>query len=94
MKENVYNDYEKLAGPLREDFDEGQIERIYKVLCDMPTLNINMSVSGQLHEDSDAMQHVKIPATKDDWISIHLNQVNIIASTIRINNLYSNRIFH
>lgn len=87
LKENIYRDYEKLAGPLREDFDEGQIERIYKVLCDMPTLNINMSVIGQLHEDTDAMQHVKIPTTKDDWISIHQNQVNIIASTVMIGHL-------
>lgn len=81
LKENVYKNYEKLAGPLREDFDEGQIERIYKVLCDMPTLNINLSVIGQLHEHNDAVQHVKMPTTKTDWISIHPNQVNIIAST-------------
>lgn len=31
LKESVYQNYEKLAGPLREDFDEGQIERIFKV---------------------------------------------------------------
>lgn len=77
LKKNVYRDYEKLAEPLREDFDEEQIERIYKVLCDMPTLNINMSVIGQLNEDNDAIQQVKIPTTKNDWISIHQNQVNI-----------------
>lgn len=31
LKESVFQNYEKLAKPLREDFEEGQIERIYKV---------------------------------------------------------------
>lgn len=31
LKESVCKDYERLAGPLREDFDEGEIERIYRV---------------------------------------------------------------
>lgn len=31
LKESVYRNYEKLAAPLREDFEEGQIERIFKV---------------------------------------------------------------
>lgn len=31
LKESVYQNYDKLAAPLREDFDEGQIERIFKV---------------------------------------------------------------
>lgn len=31
LKESVFQNYDNLAAPLREDFDEGQIERIFKV---------------------------------------------------------------
>lgn len=111
LKESVFQNYEKLAGPLREDFEEGQIERIFKVtevvsvkilfikflrkndfitlflyfnliglciyqvLCDMPTLEIDLYVMGQLKDENDLLQRVKLPSTKDDWIQIHQNQV-------------------
>lgn len=39
LKENVCQKYEKLAGPLRDDFDEGEIERIYKVYNDLHFLH-------------------------------------------------------
>lgn len=44
----------------------------------MPSLDINFSVIGPLHQNNDAVQHVKIPLTKDDWIPIHQNEVQQI----------------
>lgn len=75
LKESVFQKYEKLADPLREDFDETQIERIYQVLCDMPTLDVDLCVVGALNDDSDAVQRVTVPMTKNDWIQIHQNEV-------------------
>lgn len=75
LKENVFQKYDKLAGPLREDFEETQIERIYQVLCDMPTLDVGLCVIGQLNDDSDAVQKINVPMTKDNWIKIHQNEV-------------------
>lgn len=75
LKENVFQKYEKLAGPLREDFEETQIERIYQVLCDMPTLDVGLCVIGQQNDESDAVQKITVPMKKDDWIKIHQSEV-------------------
>lgn len=75
LKENVFQKYEKLAGPLREDFEEGQIERIYQVILDMPTLNVDLCVIGQLIDESNAVRRVTVPMIKNDWIQIHQNEV-------------------
>lgn len=82
LKESVYQNYEKLAGPLREDFEEGQIERIFKVVCDMPTLEIELYVIGQLNDETDVLQRVKMPTTKNDWIQIHQNEVYFVITHV------------
>jgi len=74
LKYACSNKYEQLAGPLREAFEEPQIENIFKVLCDMPTLNISIVIKGQLHENEDACRPVKQPMTKDDWLEVHQDQ--------------------
>lgn len=48
---------------------------ILKVLCDMPMLEIDLYVVGQLNNETDVLQRVKMPSTKDDWIQIHQNEV-------------------
>lgn len=78
LKENIFQKYEKLADPLREDFEEAQIERIYQVLCDMPTLDVDLCVVGQLNDGNDAVQRVTVPMKKNDWIQIHQNEVCFI----------------
>lgn len=75
LKENVLQKYEKLASPLREDFEEAQIERIYQVLCDMPTLDVDLCVIGQRNDETDAVQRVAVPMKKNDWMQIHQNEV-------------------
>lgn len=60
---------------MREDFEEAQIERIYQVLCDMPTLDVDLCAIGQLNDETDAVQRVTVPMTKNDWIQIHQNEV-------------------
>lgn len=46
-----------------------------KVLCDMPTLEVELCVIGQIKDENDAVQRVKMPPTKNDWIQIHQNEV-------------------
>lgn len=49
---------------------------IFQVLCDMPTLDINISLNGQLLQNSDAVQQVEVPMSKENWIVLHQNEVN------------------
>lgn len=77
LKDRYLKDYEKLAGPLREDFDEAQIESIYRVLYDMPTINVAISLRG-LYLDEHIDRSIKQPPSKDDWMEIHSEQVIII----------------
>lgn len=67
--------YERLAGLLRDDFDEGEIEQIYQVLCDMPSLNVELHVIGSLRQENDVHQRVAMPTTKNHWLPIHQNEV-------------------
>lgn len=44
----------------------------------MPTLEIDLYVIGQLNDENDVLQRVKVPSTKDDWIKIHQNEVRLM----------------
>ncbi|VVC95095.1 unnamed protein product [Leptidea sinapis] len=67
--------YEGLARYLRREFDENQIEQIYKAINDLPTLDIKLFVRG-LWFDSDGEQQkpVRQPMTRDQWIPLHADQ--------------------
>lgn len=56
----------------------------------MPTLDVDMCVIGQLNNENDAIQRVKVPMNKNEWIKVHKNEVSlpfIIKFIIRIINL-------
>lgn len=74
LKENCCRNYEQLATPLRNEFEEAEIEQIHKVLCTMPTLDVQFSLIGQYHDEASACRTIKVPPTKDDWIPIHRDQ--------------------
>lgn len=38
-------------------------------------LEVDLFVIGQLNDETDVLQRVKMPSTKDDWIQIHQNEV-------------------
>lgn len=73
LKENVVRNYENLAQALRDGFDEPEIEQIYKVICDMPTVEVNLAVIAPLHEEDEKFQHFEMPPNKDVWIQVHQN---------------------
>ncbi|XP_021913277.1 activating signal cointegrator 1 complex subunit 3 isoform X2 [Zootermopsis nevadensis] len=70
-----YKHYSALADILRAEFDEGEIEQVHKVLCEMPVLNVNISICGWWeNENVEEERHFKQPPTKCDWIQVHADQ--------------------
>lgn len=55
---------------LREEFDEPQIEAIYKVLYDMPTINVQLVLGGPLH-DQHVDRPIEQPPTQTSWLPVH-----------------------
>lgn len=74
LKEKCLKNYELLAAPLREDFGEPEIEQIYKVLCDMPTINVGISVRGNYLDDLEIDRSVEQPQTRETWLPLHARQ--------------------
>lgn len=66
--------YEALARPLRKEFEEAQIERIYQVIKDVPTINVELKVRGQLNDQSEAEQVIKQPSDRNVWYKLHANE--------------------
>jgi len=66
---------EVLADILRAELDEGEIEQAYRVLCNMPVLNVNISIRGWWENKSAEEEiHFKQPPTKENWIQVHADQ--------------------
>lgn len=77
LKDLCRKDYEKLAEPLRELFEEANIEQIYKVIQDLPEISVTVSVQGPLYEETDVLRKVTWAKGKtDNWLPIHPNEVN------------------
>ncbi|CAF4841730.1 unnamed protein product [Pieris macdunnoughi] len=75
LKVACMRNYELLAKYLRREFEENQIDQIYKVICDLPTLDVKISIRG-IWFDSDCEHDKKIhtPQHKDQWMPIHADQ--------------------
>lgn len=81
IKEKCLRNYEQLAKPLRQDFGEPEIEQIYKVLCEMPTINIEIQVRGNYLDGNDLVRLIPQPQTRDTWTEIHAS----LEYTINVN---------
>lgn len=68
--------YEVLASPLREDFSDSEIEHIYKVLMDMPIINLNIRIRGPLHMGEDVDRQIEQPTNYNNFIQVHALQVS------------------
>lgn len=76
LKETYMRQYEKMAKILREDFEEREIEDIHRVLCELPTVCVEIILRGE-YANNDVDRVVKQPATRDHWLEINANQVNL-----------------
>lgn len=45
-----------------------------QVLCDMPTINVEVTIRGQFKEQSEIGRPVMQPITKDQWLEVHADQ--------------------
>ncbi|KAG7309233.1 activating signal cointegrator 1 complex subunit [Plutella xylostella] len=67
--------YELLAKYLRREFDEHQIEQVYKAICDLPTVDIKISVRGAWFDvDGEDTRPVRQPPARDHWVPLHADQ--------------------
>lgn len=63
-----------MARILRDDFDEPQIESIYKVLSEMPTIHVQLSLSGPLDDEQLVSRPIaQPPNVADSWLRVHAN---------------------
>lgn len=63
-----------LAGPLRKEFEEPQIEKIYNVIQELPTINIEIKLRGPLKDDVQADRIIKQPLDRKVWHEVHANE--------------------
>lgn len=89
LKEACFNNYEKLASILRGDFDDGEIEQVYKVLNEMPTVNVQLSIRGWWDgssQEEEAERKIKIPADRENWVEVHAEQeYTLVVNLHRLN---------
>lgn len=74
LKEKCLKNYEALAGPLRKEFEEPQIEQIFKVIKDMPTINVEMVLRGPVKNESGVDRVIKQPLDHKVWHEVYPNE--------------------
>jgi activating signal cointegrator complex subunit 3 len=75
LKEKCIKNYDALAKPLRKEFEEPQIEHIYKVIKELPSLNVDMRIRGALENNAEIDQVVdKTRDRNTRWIQIHADE--------------------
>lgn len=85
--------YEALAGPLRKEFDEPQIEQIYKVIKELPTINLEFKLRGPLKEKIEVDRLIK-PSSRKEWHEVHANEeYTLMVSLYRLGMKTSNHIY-
>lgn len=66
--------YDFIANPLRKEFNEPQIEQIYKVIKDLPSVNINIKIRGAYKDEIETERSIEQPTDRKTWTEIHANE--------------------
>lgn len=74
LKEKCLKNFESLARPLRREFDEQQIEHIYKVIKDLPTVNVEIKLRGPLKHDEEIDRLIQQPSDRNIWYQVHADE--------------------
>lgn len=94
LRETCLKNYEALAKPLRADFDEAEIEKIYKVLYEMPTINVDLSLLGNYLNDVAVNRSIVQPQSRDRWMEVHPGEeYTLNVSLIRLGKRETNQIY-
>lgn len=78
LKEKCHRKYENLAGPLRQEFEEPEIEQIYKVICSLPAINVQLAIRGPYGTETNADRPVTQPQTRNTWMEIYADQEYVL----------------
>ncbi|KAH8347048.1 hypothetical protein KR059_004486 [Drosophila kikkawai] len=80
LRELCSREYEVLARPLRDAFEEQEIEQMYKVIQDMPEIALQISVEGRYLEEEYAKRPLSLAAdSKGHWMPLHANEDYVLA---------------
>nr|XP_017008983.2 activating signal cointegrator 1 complex subunit 3 [Drosophila takahashii] len=84
LKELCRREYEVLAKPLRDAFEEHEIEQMYKVIQDLPEIALQISVEGRYMEDEYAKRPLSISGdTKGEWMPLHANEDYVLTVNLQ-----------
>ncbi|XP_046804220.1 activating signal cointegrator 1 complex subunit 3 [Lucilia cuprina] len=83
LKDICRNDYEKLAGPLRDMFEEPEIEQIYKVLQNLPEITVNISIQGRHYEQMEDVREIPTDFNSNVWTKIHPNEDYVLCINMK-----------
>lgn len=94
LKEKCLKNYESLAGPLRKEFEEPQIESIYKTIKDLPTINIEIKLRGPLKQEQEVDRLIKQPLDRKVWQEVHAGEeYTLMVNLYRLGAKTSNHIY-
>lgn len=78
LKEAVGKNYEALATALRGELEESQIEQIYRVIQEMPTIHLEIHVRGQIGKSAEVDRKITQPMDRVTWTEIHAGMEYIL----------------
>ncbi|ALC46005.1 CG5205 [Drosophila busckii] len=79
LKELCRKDYEVLASPLRSEFEEHEIEQIYKVLQELPEIALQINVEGRYLDEEYAKRPLNLDDNANVWTQLHANEDYVLA---------------
>ncbi|KAH8409768.1 hypothetical protein KR222_006442 [Zaprionus bogoriensis] len=78
LKELCRKDYELLAAPLRDAFEEHEVEQIYRVIQELPDIAVQISVEGRYQEDEYVKRPLSIANDATVWTPLHANEEYVL----------------
>ncbi|XP_055848927.1 activating signal cointegrator 1 complex subunit 3 [Episyrphus balteatus] len=79
LKEVSKNNYERLA-PLRENFDEPEIENIYQIIQNFPELFVELQLQQSSDDEENSIQTIN--PEKNEWLDISANETYVICARL------------
>ncbi|XP_034488754.1 activating signal cointegrator 1 complex subunit 3 [Drosophila innubila] len=91
LKELCRKDYELLAAPLRDAFEEHEIEQIYRVIQDLPEIALQISVEGRYLGEEYAKRPLSIVDGTIVWTPLHANEEYVLCVDLQRLNVAGQR---
>lgn len=63
---------------MRKEFEEPEIEQIYKVICSLPAINVQIAIRGPYGNEPSTDRPVVQPQTRETWMEIYADQEYVL----------------